>query len=147
MQKKKKGSKKKKKSKKRQQLLIGSDSESSSSESDDVSKNTASGSGVSSRIDSGAGQSHTNLNVGDGTAYYLDSTGGDEDEMGLKGDKGDTGFGQIQLEDDNDFDDRLKSYTKIMREYKVFGVPTFVYKGEIFWGQDRIYALKNKINE
>jgi 2-hydroxychromene-2-carboxylate isomerase len=33
-----------------------------------------------------------------------------------------------------------------MREYKVFGVPTFVYKGEIFWGQDRIYALKNKIN-
>ena len=48
---------------------------------------------------------------------------------------------------DKDFDDRLKSYTKIMREYKVFGVPTFVYKGEIFWGQDRVYALKNKINE
>tara|TARA_B000000609_G_scaffold116999_1_gene91188 strand:- start:151 stop:618 length:468 start_codon:yes stop_codon:yes gene_type:complete len=48
---------------------------------------------------------------------------------------------------DNNFDNRLKSYTKIMREYKVFGVPTFVYKGEIFWGQDRIYALKNKIND
>ena len=53
----------------------------------------------------------------------------------------------ISAMDDKDFDDRLKSYTKIMREYKVFGVPTFVYKGEIFWGQDRIYALKNKINE
>ena len=36
---------------------------------------------------------------------------------------------------------------KIMREYKVFGVPTFIYKDEIFWGQDRIYALKQKINE
>ena len=49
--------------------------------------------------------------------------------------------------DDNSFDDRLKSYTKVMRKYKIFGVPTFVYKDEIFWGQDRIYALKNKINE
>lgn len=53
----------------------------------------------------------------------------------------------ISAMDDDSFDNRLKSYTKIMREYKVFGVPTFIYKDEIFWGQDRIYALKQKINE
>ena len=39
------------------------------------------------------------------------------------------------------------SFTKIMRENKVFGVPTFLYKNERFWGQDRIEILYNRISE
>ena len=44
--------------------------------------------------------------------------------------------------DNEDIDKDLKSLTKIMRELKVFGVPTFIYKKERFWGQDRLdYAI------
>ena len=32
-----------------------------------------------------------------------------------------------------------------MRENKVFGVPTFLYKNERYWGQDRIDMLYNKV--
>ena len=42
-----------------------------------------------------------------------------------------------------DIDNELKSLTKIMRELKVFGVPTFIYKKERFWGQDRLKYIKN----
>ena len=45
------------------------------------------------------------------------------------------------------YDKQLKSFTKIMRENKVFGVPTFLYKNERFWGQDRIEILYNRISE
>jgi 2-hydroxychromene-2-carboxylate isomerase len=48
---------------------------------------------------------------------------------------------------DDGYDKQLKSFTKIMRENKVFGVPTFLYKNERFWGQDRIEILYNKISE
>ncbi|MDG2060551.1 MAG: DsbA family protein [SAR86 cluster bacterium] len=47
----------------------------------------------------------------------------------------------ISAMNDERFDKRLKSYTKVMREYEVFGVPTFLYKRERFWGQDRIDLL------
>ena len=49
----------------------------------------------------------------------------------------------ISAMDDEDIDNDLKSLTKIMRELKVFGVPTFIYKKERFWGQDRLNYLKN----
>ena len=42
---------------------------------------------------------------------------------------------------DKDLDARLKSYTKLMRKEQIFGVPTFVYDGERFWGQDRVESL------
>ena len=48
--------------------------------------------------------------------------------------------------DNEDIDKDLKSLTKIMRELKVFGVPTFIYKKERFWGQDRLHYLKDKLN-
>ena len=48
---------------------------------------------------------------------------------------------------DDRYDKQLKSFTKIMRENKVFGVPTFLYKNERFWGQDRIEILYNRISE
>ena len=48
---------------------------------------------------------------------------------------------------DDGYDKQLKSFTKIMRENKVFGVPTFLYKNERFWGQDRIEILYNRISE
>ena len=48
---------------------------------------------------------------------------------------------------DDGYDKQLKSFTKIMRENKVFGVPTFLYKNERFWGQDRIEILYNRIAE
>ena len=46
---------------------------------------------------------------------------------------------------DDGYDKQLKSFTKIMRENKVFGVPTFLYKNERYWGQDRIDILYNRI--
>ena len=46
---------------------------------------------------------------------------------------------------DENYDTKLKSFTKIMRENKVFGVPTFLYKNERYWGQDRIETLYNRI--
>jgi len=49
----------------------------------------------------------------------------------------------ISAMDDENIDNDLKSLTKIMRELKVFGVPTFIYKKERFWGQDRLNYLKN----
>ena len=48
--------------------------------------------------------------------------------------------------DNEDIDKDLKSLTKIMRELKVFGVPTFIYKKERFWGQDRLHYLKDKLD-
>jgi 2-hydroxychromene-2-carboxylate isomerase len=48
---------------------------------------------------------------------------------------------------DDEYDKQLKSFTKIMRENKVFGVPTFLYKNERYWGQDRIEILYNRISE
>jgi 2-hydroxychromene-2-carboxylate isomerase len=48
---------------------------------------------------------------------------------------------------DDGYDKQLKSFTKIMRENKVFGVPTFLYKNERYWGQDRIEILYNRISE
>ena len=48
---------------------------------------------------------------------------------------------------DDGYDKQLKSFTKIMRENKVFGVPTFLYKNERFWGQDRIEILYNRLSE
>ena len=52
----------------------------------------------------------------------------------------------ISAMDNEDIDNDLKSLTKIMRELKVFGVPTFIYKKERFWGQDRLNYLKNIID-
>ena len=46
-----------------------------------------------------------------------------------------------------DIDKDLKSLTKIMRELKVFGVPTFIYKKERFWGQDRLSYLKDILDK
>ena len=46
-----------------------------------------------------------------------------------------------------DIDKDLKSLTKIMRELKVFGVPTFIYKKERFWGQDRLNYLKDILDK
>ena len=46
-----------------------------------------------------------------------------------------------------DIDKNLKSLTKIMRELKVFGVPTFIYKKERFWGQDRLNYLKDILDK
>ena len=46
-----------------------------------------------------------------------------------------------------DIDKNLKSLTKIMRELKVFGVPTFIYKKERFWGQDRLSYLKDILDK
>jgi 2-hydroxychromene-2-carboxylate isomerase len=43
------------------------------------------------------------------------------------------------------YNSQLKSYTKIMREYKIFGVPTFLYKNERYWGQDRINSLYERV--
>ena len=51
----------------------------------------------------------------------------------------------ISAMDEEGYDTRLKSFTKIMRENKVFGVPTFLYKNERYWGQDRIDMLYNKV--
>lgn len=48
---------------------------------------------------------------------------------------------------DKDFDNRLKSYTKLMRENQVFGVPTFVYGVERFWGQDRVQYLLKRLKD
>ena len=53
-------------------------------------------------------------------------------------------LGLSAMNDDN-YDTKLKSFTKIMRENKVFGVPTFLYKNERYWGQDRIETLYNRI--
>ena len=47
---------------------------------------------------------------------------------------------------DEQIDKQLKSLTKIMRELKVFGVPTFIYKNERFWGQDRVISLKERLD-
>jgi 2-hydroxychromene-2-carboxylate isomerase len=47
--------------------------------------------------------------------------------------------------EDEEIDNYLKSLTKIIRELKVFGVPTLVYKRERFWGQDRLPYLKSLI--
>ena len=49
--------------------------------------------------------------------------------------------------DNEDIDKDLKSLTKLMRELKVFGVPTFIYKKERFWGQDRLNYLKNILDK
>ena len=51
----------------------------------------------------------------------------------------------INAMEDEEIDNYLKSLTKIMRELKVFGVPTLVYKKERFWGQDRLPYLKSLI--
>ena len=48
--------------------------------------------------------------------------------------------------DDEEIDNELKSFTRLMRELKVFGVPTFIYKKQRFWGQDRVNYLKNIID-
>jgi len=52
----------------------------------------------------------------------------------------------LKAMNDELIDNELKSLTKIMRELKVFGVPTFIYKNERFWGQDRVKHLKNLID-
>jgi len=49
----------------------------------------------------------------------------------------------LKAMEDEEIDKYLKSLTKIMRELKVFGVPTFVYKRNRFWGQDRLPYLKS----
>ena len=49
--------------------------------------------------------------------------------------------------DDEKYDTQLKSFTKIMREKKIFGVPTFLYKNERYWGQDRIELLYSRISK
>ena len=51
----------------------------------------------------------------------------------------------INAMDNEDYDSKLKSYTKIMRKNKVFGVPTFLYKNERYWGQDRIDILYDRV--
>ena len=51
----------------------------------------------------------------------------------------------ISAMDSEKYNSQLKSYTKIMREYKVFGVPTFLYKNERYWGQDRIDSLYERV--
>jgi 2-hydroxychromene-2-carboxylate isomerase len=51
----------------------------------------------------------------------------------------------INAMEDEEIDNYLKSLTKIMRELKVFGVPTLVYKRERFWGQDRLPYIKSII--
>lgn len=51
----------------------------------------------------------------------------------------------INAMDNEDYDSKLKSYTKIMRKNKIFGVPTFLYKNERYWGQDRIDILYDRV--
>ena len=51
----------------------------------------------------------------------------------------------ISAMDDEEIDYELKSFTRLMRELKVFGVPTFIYKKQRFWGQDRVNYLRNTI--
>lgn len=40
---------------------------------------------------------------------------------------------------------RLRSFTEEAIACGVFGVPTFVYRGELFWGHDRIDALARRV--
>lgn len=40
----------------------------------------------------------------------------------------------------------LKHNTEVALEFGVFGAPTFVYQGELFWGADRIDALIRSIS-
>ena len=51
----------------------------------------------------------------------------------------------ISAMENEEIDNKLKSLTKLMRELKVFGVPTFIYKKQRFWGQDRVNYLRNTI--
>ena len=39
----------------------------------------------------------------------------------------------------------MEKNTKEALDQDLFGVPSFVYKKELFWGQDRIFFLEEKI--
>ena len=39
----------------------------------------------------------------------------------------------------------LNKNTSDAKEKNVFGVPSFIYNGELFWGQDRLFFLENLI--
>lgn len=42
--------------------------------------------------------------------------------------------------------DQLREYTQEALELGVFGVPTFIYERELFWGQDRLPDLARRID-
>ena len=43
--------------------------------------------------------------------------------------------------------DELKSVTQVAHEKGIFGTPTFVVNGKIFWGQDRLEFALNEYNK
>ena len=58
------------------------------------------------------------------------------------------GFKENVLEkflSDSNVSDTLSKNTNEARKKNVFGVPTFIYNNELFWGQDRLFFLENHI--
>ena len=43
--------------------------------------------------------------------------------------------------------DELKSVTQVAHEKDIFGAPTFVVNGQIFWGQDRLEFALDEYNK
>ena len=41
----------------------------------------------------------------------------------------------------------LESNTSNAFKNDIFGVPTFLYNGQVFWGQDRIFFLEKEIKK
>jgi len=55
----------------------------------------------------------------------------------------------IEMADANQsaYDARIASDTEKALEQQVFGAPSYVYKGEIFWGQDRLDLLSWRLEQ
>jgi hypothetical protein len=49
--------------------------------------------------------------------------------------------------DNADYAARLEANVQELETMKHWGVPTFVIRGEIFWGQDRIIDLETRMAE
>ena len=45
----------------------------------------------------------------------------------------------------SDVEDQLQANTEEAVAQNVFGTPTFIYEGELFWGQDRLDFLERAI--
>ena len=51
----------------------------------------------------------------------------------------------IKASEAPDMAEKREAYTKLAIEKGVFGAPSFVIDGEIFWGQDRLDFVDRKL--
>lgn len=53
----------------------------------------------------------------------------------------------LEAADDDQWDERYQRFTDEAIERGVFGAPTYFYKGEMFWGQDRLDFLARALEK